>query len=76
MPHLAHNKNSMLNDLNPIQGFIIIFQESGTNPPRSRSQVPPLARGRGMSTRVRTPTEERRYVSFCQYDYDSSANAS
>ena len=38
-------------------------QEGNSKPPRSKSAIPPLARGRGMSFRIRTPAEDRRYVS-------------
>ena len=39
-----------------------VFQEGNLKPPRPKTGVPPLARSRG-SSRMRTPTEEQRYVS-------------
>lgn len=42
---------------------IVLLQEGNIKPPASRSlNVPVIARGRGMSQRIRTPTEQRRYV--------------
>ncbi|XP_050407313.2 uncharacterized protein LOC126822441 isoform X1 [Patella vulgata] len=41
---------------------IYLGLEGNSNPPKQRSGIPPLARGRaGLSYRVRTPVEERRY---------------
>lgn len=43
--------------------YIVLLQEGNIKPPASRSlNVPVIARGRGMSQRIRTPTEQRRYV--------------
>ncbi|GFR75694.1 hypothetical protein ElyMa_003926200 [Elysia marginata] len=40
---------------------IYLGLEGNSKPPRSKSAIPPLARGRGMSSRIRTPAEDRRY---------------
>ncbi|XP_012938471.1 uncharacterized protein LOC101859859 [Aplysia californica] len=40
---------------------IYLGLEGNSKPPRSKSAIPPLARGRGMSFKVRTPAEDRRY---------------
>lgn len=37
------------------------LQEGNIKPP-SKNFVPPLARGRGISYRIRTPAEHKRYV--------------
>ncbi|XP_067682338.1 uncharacterized protein [Haliotis asinina] len=40
---------------------IYLGLEGNIKPPHSQSPVPPLARGRGLSSRIRTTTEDRRY---------------
>lgn len=53
MPSKSHNRNMT---------GIYLGLEGNIKPPASRSlNVPVIARGRGMSQRIRTPTEQRRY---------------
>ncbi|XP_061164972.1 uncharacterized protein LOC133173920 isoform X1 [Saccostrea echinata] len=53
MPSKTHNRNMT---------GIYLGLEGNIKPPASRSpNVPVIARGRGMSQRIRTPTEQRRY---------------
>ncbi|XP_046551787.1 uncharacterized protein LOC124261514 [Haliotis rubra] len=40
---------------------IYLGLEGNIKPPQSQGPVPPLARGRGLSSRIRTTTEDRRY---------------
>ncbi|KAI8784673.1 hypothetical protein BgiBS90_014200, partial [Biomphalaria glabrata] len=50
VPYRSHNMTG-----------IYLGLESNSRPPRSKSAIPPLARGRGIAQRVRTPAEDRRY---------------
>nr|XP_011444655.2 uncharacterized protein LOC105340345 isoform X5 [Crassostrea gigas] len=53
MPSKSHNRNMT---------GIYLGLEGNIKPPASRTlNVPVIARGRGMSQRIRTPTEQRRY---------------
>ncbi|XP_022330980.1 uncharacterized protein LOC111129131 isoform X3 [Crassostrea virginica] len=53
MPSKSHNRNMT---------GIYLGLEGNIKPPNSRAlNVPVIARGRGMSQRIRTPTEQRRY---------------